>query len=124
MAQRIDVDKSRFNSIVRGKVRKDLKTYVSKIDLFGRKGKNIVSIPIPQIVPPRFRFGPNTPNIGQGNGDPLDTGDVLGDGPGAGNTPGEHILEVDFTIEELAEMMGEELELPHLEPKGKKNLRS
>ena len=32
------------------------------------------------------------------------------------------MLEVDVTIEELAEIMGEELELPRIEPKGKKTI--
>ena len=40
----------------------------------------------------------------------------------AGSEPGEHILEVELTIEELAEMLGEELSLPHIEPRGKKSI--
>jgi hypothetical protein len=34
--------------------------------------------------------------------------------------PAEHILEVDITLEELAKLLGEELELPNIESKGKK----
>ena len=40
----------------------------------------------------------------------------------AGDQPGDHILEVELTLEELAEIMGEELELPRIEPRGKKNI--
>ena len=36
--------------------------------------------------------------------------------------PGEHILEVELTIEELADIMAEELALPRIEPRGKKNI--
>jgi hypothetical protein len=43
-------------------------------------------------------------------------------GKKAGSDPGEHILEVELTLEELAEIMGEELALPRIEPRGKKNL--
>ena len=45
-------------------------------------------------------------------------------GPGwerAGDKPGEHVLEVDVCIEELADILGEELELPRIEPRGHKN---
>ena len=38
--------------------------------------------------------------------------------------PGEHLLEVEMSIEELADILGEELELPKIEPRGKKNITS
>ena len=38
----------------------------------------------------------------------------------AGNEPGEHEVEVDVTLEELADILGDELELPKIEPKGSK----
>ena len=40
----------------------------------------------------------------------------------AGSEPGGHILEVEVSLEELAEILGEELELPRIEPKGKANI--
>src|SRR5439155_3146571 len=55
-------------------------------------------------------------------GQPL-TAPQDGDGdPQAGDSPGGHILEVDITLEELAEILGEELALPRIEPRGKKNI--
>ena len=46
-----------------------------------------------------------------------------GDGKGqAGSDPGAHILEVDVSLEELAAILGDELELPRIEPKGKANI--
>ena len=36
--------------------------------------------------------------------------------------PGEHLLEVDVQLSELATILGEELELPRIEPRGKKNI--
>jgi uncharacterized sporulation protein YeaH/YhbH (DUF444 family) len=44
--------------------------------------------------------------------------------PGAGDQPGGHILEVELTMEELASILGEELALPRIEPRGKKNITS
>jgi hypothetical protein len=35
----------------------------------------------------------------------------------AGDQPGQHILEVDLTIAELAQILGEELALPLIKPK-------
>src|SRR5262249_33493526 len=40
----------------------------------------------------------------------------------AGSDPGAHLIEVDVTLEELAEIMGDELELPRIEPKGTANI--
>src|SRR5947208_15918327 len=93
--------------------------------MIGKKGKDLVSIPLPQIDPPQFRYGQKgTGGVGQGEGDP---GQPLtapqDDGEGkAGDQPGGHILEVDLTMEELAEILGEELQLPRIEPRGKKNI--
>ena len=120
----IERDQRRFRQIVRGKVRENLRKYVSHGEMIGRKGKDLVSIPVPQLDVPRFRFGDNgNGGVGQGEGD---EGDAVGqgqqqqDGPGeAGSEPGGgHILEVELTLEELADIMGDELELPRIEPKG------
>ena len=128
MATRIERDNQRFKQIARGQIRKNLKQYISKGELIGRQGKNLVSIPVPQVNIPHFRYGgKQTGGVGQGEGDkgqPVAT-DPQGNGSqGAGNTPGEHILEVELTFEELAQILSEELELPHIEPKGKENIYS
>ena len=118
MILNIERDHSRFRQIVRGRIRKDLKKYMSSNDMIGRKGKDIVSIPIPQIEIPRLKFDDRKRDgVGQGEGGP---GDSAGQQEGqAGDAPGRHILEVEVTLEELAQIMGEELELPRIEPKDK-----
>lgn len=129
MSLRIDQDHSRFRNIVRGKIRQNLRKYISHGELIGRKGKDIVSVPIPQIDIPRFRFADRQQGgVGQGEGD---IGDPVGGEEGeesgqgkAGKDPGEHILEVDVTLEELAQILGEELELPDIEDKGKSKIAS
>ncbi|MCO5170568.1 MAG: DUF444 family protein [Planctomycetes bacterium] len=128
MTNKIGRDSSRFKQIVRGKIKKELRKYITKGELIGRKGRNVVSIPLPQIQLPRFRYGTqDTGGVGQGEGDigqPLGKGDQPG-GPGeAGENPGEHVLEVDVELGELAKILGEELELPRIEPKGKKAIAS
>jgi uncharacterized sporulation protein YeaH/YhbH (DUF444 family) len=123
---RIERDIRRFQEIVRGRIRRDLKKYMSSGELIGRQGKDLVSIPLPQIQLPRFRFGDNQGGVGSGDGDegdPLGQGEGEGDGAGrAGEAPGQHILEVDIGIDELAAIMGEELELPRIAPKGDANV--
>ncbi len=127
MALRIDPDHRRFRDIVRGKIKQDLRKYISQGELIGRKGKDLVSIPLPQINLPRFRFGSkDRGGVGQGQGevgDSLGKGDPNADGPGkAGDQAGEHALEVELSLEELAQIMGEELQLPRIEPKGKQRI--
>ena len=124
MIKRIEKDHQRFRQIVKGAIRKDLKKYISHTELIGKKGKNIVSIPVPQIEIPRFRYGRRqTGGVGQGKGDP---GTPIGADPNdgqsagqAGNSPGDHILEAEITLEELVSILADELELPRIEPKGK-----
>jgi len=123
---KIERDHSRFRQIVRGKIKKELRKYMTQGEMIGKKGKDIVSIPLPQIDLPHFRFGRNSGGVGSGEGqvgDPLSGQPQDGDGTGeAGDQPGEHILEVDLTLEELAKILGEELELPNILPKGKRTI--
>ncbi|MCH8045442.1 MAG: DUF444 family protein [Planctomycetes bacterium] len=124
MAMKIEADRSRFKKIVRGKIRENLRKYITHEEMIGRKGKDLVSIPVPKLDLPHFRFGNNgAGGVGQGDGeigDPIAGGDDDGNGPGqAGSDPGAHILEVDITLAELAEILGDTLELPRIEPKGK-----
>jgi uncharacterized sporulation protein YeaH/YhbH (DUF444 family) len=84
---------------------------------------------LPAIELPRFRFGANQgKGVGQGPGeagDAIDGEGQSGDGAGqAGDRAGEHPLEVEVELEELARMLGEELELPNIEPRGDRQLTS
>jgi sporulation protein YhbH len=130
MSLKIDQDHSRFRAIVRGKIRQNLRKYISQGELVGRKGKDIVSIPLPQIDIPRFSFGDRQRGgAGQGDGEPGDpiAGDAdgeEGEGRQAGSGAGEHALEVDVTLDELASILGEELELPDIQDKGKSKIIS
>jgi sporulation protein YhbH len=124
---RIEHDLSRFKQIVRGKIRQNLRKYVTHGELIGRKGRDLVSIPLPQLDVPHFRYGKNgSGGVGQGDGEvgtPVGSaGDDPSGGGQAGSDPGAHILEVEVSLEELAAILGDELELPRIEPKGKANI--
>lgn len=121
-------DHLRFKQIVKGKIKQNLKKYISQGEIIGRQGKDYVSIPIPQIDLPRFKFGKRQMGgVGQGEGAP---GTPLGPGEDeeaekqAGNASGEHQLEVEVSLQELAEMLGQELELPKIQPKGSGTLHA
>lgn len=124
---KIEQDYNRFKQIVRGKIRKDLRKYVSQGELIGKQGKDLISIPLPQIDIPHIVYGPNQKGgVGQGvgkEGDVVGVGEEEGDGHGhAGSGEGQHILEVELSLEELAQILAEELELPNIQPKGNANI--
>jgi uncharacterized protein len=128
MSQKIEQDHRRFREIVRGKIKQNLRKYITQGEMLGKKGKDVISIPLPQIDIPHFRYGQKQQGgVGQGDGQP---GDSLGQGepkpgPGqAGDRPGDHLLEVEVSMEELAQILGEELKLPRIEPRGKERIIS
>lgn len=118
-------DHSRFRDIVRGRIKANFKKYVTQGEMIGKRENEYVKIPIPSIDVPRFKYGPKqSGGVGQGQGQPGDAADgepQPGQGQ-AGDTPGEHMLEADITLEELADILGEELALPRIMPKGHKNV--
>ena len=93
MGQKIDRDYERFRKIVRGKVKSNLGKYISRGEMIGQKGKDLISIPLPQIDIPQFRYGnKGQGGVGQGKGDvgtpvgPPQPGDGS---EGAGSEPGD-----------------------------------
>jgi sporulation protein YhbH len=119
--RRVEIDHNRFRQIVRGRIKKDLHRFITQGEFLTRKGRDVVSVPLPQIRLPQFRFGRNESGVGMGEGDPGTPleGDAgsSGGGPG-GDQAGEHVLEVEVSLDDLAKILGEELELPRIEPRG------
>lgn len=113
----IERDRDRFREIVRGKIKQDLKKYMSQegIDVFGKEGRHKITVPIPHIELPRFKYGKKGGGVGEGNG--KDPG-----GEKAGDQSAENPLEVEVTLDEMAQLLSEELELPRIEPKGKSQI--
>ncbi len=126
---KIKQDHRRFQQIVRGRIKQNLKKYISKGEMIGKKGRDRITIPVPHIDLPRFIYDQgDTGGVGQGEGD---VGDVLqpgnvqpADGRQAGSDSADHGMDVDVSFEELAQMLGEALELPRIEPKGSERIQS
>ena len=119
----MDSDLNRFHKIVRGKIKKELRKFIANGDLLGKQGGKTISIPLPRIDIPKFQFGQQQRGVGQGEGnvgDPL-PGQAQGEQQ-AGESEGQKALEVEVSLEELADILGEELELPRIEDKGTKNI--
>jgi uncharacterized sporulation protein YeaH/YhbH (DUF444 family) len=125
MYLKINKDHQRFRQIVKGKIRDDLRKFLTRGELIGKEGKHLISIPVRGIELPHFRYGDNNDGgVGVGEAQVGDSLDSDGDqGPG-GSSPGNHILEVEVSLEELADILGEELRLPKIEPKGKRQITS
>jgi uncharacterized sporulation protein YeaH/YhbH (DUF444 family) len=128
MIRRIERDRKRFEDIVRGRIKEDLRRHITRGEMIGKRGREVVSIPIPQIELPRFRYGRREQGgVGQGEGE---VGEALGGGRpgdgggGAGEEPGRHIREVELTIDEVTKLLGEALELPRIQPKGAESITS
>jgi len=118
---KIRTDHQRFRQIIRGKIREDLRKFLTRGELLGREGKKIISIPVRGIEIPHFRYGDNSDaGVGSGEGKPGDPVDGDGEGLGPGGTQeGHHITEVEVSLDELADILGEELQLPRIKPRGK-----
>ena len=122
-------DAWRHDERVKEAVRKNLRELIVEESIISSNGDRVVKIPVRYLDQYRFRHlnesGPQ--GVGQGPGEP---GDVIGrgdpsaggaSGPGegmAGDRPGENVYEAEITVEEIARMMLEDLELPWLEQAG------
>src|SRR3984957_13487948 len=118
MILKIEKDHQRFRQIVKGRIRDDLRKFLTKGELIGKEGKHLISIPVRGVDLPHFRYGDNSQGVGAGDGK---EGESVGKGQGkqGGTDPGQHIMEVDLSLDELADILAEELKLPRIEPKGK-----
>ncbi|MBI4042108.1 MAG: DUF444 family protein [Deltaproteobacteria bacterium] len=129
MALRIEKEWRRFVQIIKGRVKRNLKSFITKGELLGKRGGEVISIPLSRLEIPRFHFDLNAQRgVGQGQGKlgaPLSRqeGEESGHGHGeAGNMSSPHALDVDVTLEEMIKMLGEELELPNIEPRGQRHV--
>lgn len=131
--RRADRDRARHNEKVKEVIRENLGDIVSHQDIITADQGKIVKIPVRSLELPRIRYDDGErERVGQGRGGTR-PGDVLGRAPGdedsgvgkqAGQEPGVDYYEAEFTLEEIAQMVFEDLHLPNLEEKGVKQIIS
>jgi len=109
----IENDVDRFREIIKGRIKDNLKKYITRDDLIGKSGGDKITIPLPRIDLPRFVYRDDSGGVGQ---------DGPAEGDEAGDSTHENTLEVDVSLEELADMLGEHLQLPNILPKGKSEI--
>lgn len=117
MVARVEQDHQRFRQIVKGRIRKDLRKFLQRRELIGKEGRGLVSIPVYDLDTPTFRYGDNSGGVGIGEGEGSGAG-----GSSGGEQAGRHLIEVDVTLEELADILAEELKLPRIQPRGSSTL--
>lgn len=124
----VEVDRARFHQKVKEEIRKNVKNIVNG-GFTSVKGGKLIKVPLRTVKMPSLKygeFGDNDGGVGRGDGK---EGDIIGaepiegkNGQGAGNQEGQHGLYADFSVEELIDILGEELSLPNILPKGKRNI--
>src|SRR3989344_1343386 len=116
LVDRINSDHNRFKRKVADYLRKNLGDYVTQDNIRVKGGK--ITVRIPTINIPRFQFGSKQMggvSIGDGyEGESLAPG--AGDDPSAGDSGHKRLEDVDFTVQELTDLIIEDLELPKLQP--------
>jgi sporulation protein YhbH len=125
-------DQSRHQQKVKDAIKQNLPDLVTDESIILSNGKQIIKVPIRSLDEYRFRYNFNkSKHVGQGDGD-SQVGDVLGVDPKskdadkgegtAGDQPGDDYYEAEVSMEELQTMLFEELELPDLQEKEKRQL--
>lgn len=123
-------DEARHNEKVKESIKGNLGDVVSdgSIITADPTTKKTVKIPMKSLELPRFKFGDNQGGVGSGNGDgepqPGDLVEGDGDGPEAGDQPGDEFYEAELTIEEIQALVFEDLGLPNMQERGANDIYS
>src|SRR5215208_4296109 len=128
------IDQERHKVRVKEAVRKNLGSIVSNESIILSDGKRVVKVPIRSLDEYKFRFDyRKKKHVGTGDGN-TKVGDVIaregqpgqgpGQGPGAGDSPGQEYFEAEVDIDEIAKLIFEDLHLPYLEEKAKREIQS
>ena len=123
-------DRARHKKKIDKAIKESIKDVIAEESIIGQNGKKKIRIPVKGIKEYRFIFGNNEKNktVGSGGQHSLNRGQKIGKqrakkgkGQGTGskgsNEKGEEYYDVEVTIEELAEYLFNDLELPDLEKK-------
>ena len=123
-------DRVRHKKKIEKAIKESIKDVIAEESIIGQNGKKKIRIPVKGIKEYRFIFGNNEKNktVGSGGAHSLNRGQKIGKkraekakGQGTGskgsNEKGEEYYDVEVTIEELAEYLFNDLELPDLEKK-------
>lgn len=122
------LDQERHQEKVKEAIKDNLTEIVSEEAIIMSDGREKIKVPIRSIQQYKFRFSDqNQEQVGQGTGDSQvgdeiaksDQGDQKASGKGgqASDTAGEDYYEAEISIDELADIIFKDLELPNLQQK-------
>ncbi len=132
-ADRSAGDRQRHREKVRSSILDNIADIIAEESIIGRSGDEVIKVPIRGIREYRFSYGENSPGVGEGAGEDVKKGDVIGKREGqkgkgrpgqAGQDAGLDYYETDVTLSELIDLMFEDLELPDLERKDLRTIES
>jgi len=122
-------DRNRHKKKIDKAIKESIKDVVAEESIIGQNGKKKIRIPVRGIKEYRFVYGNNENNksVGSGGGHNVKRGQKIGkkraekgQGQGTGKASdkkGEEYYDVEVSLEELAEYLFSDLELPDLEKK-------
>lgn len=133
IADRSATDRERHKKLLDRAIKDGLQEAVAEESIIGQSGDKKIRIPVRGIKEYRFVYGDNDSNkkTAAGGDHDVQQGDQVGkkkkkeNGQGGpGNEEGEEVYEVEVTLEELIEYLFADLELPDLEKKRFKFVKS
>jgi len=122
-------DRARHKKKIDKAIKESIKDVVAEESIIGQNGKKKIRIPVKGIKEYRFVFGNNEKNktVGSGGSHSIQRGQKIGQKRGtlgqdqgtgkASDQRGDEYYDVEVTLEELAEYLFSDLELPDLEKK-------
>jgi len=126
IVDRSAADRVRHKKKIEKAIKESIKDVIADESIIGENGKKKIRIPVKGIKEYRFIYGNNTknPQVGTAGKHKVRRGQRIGKKRArkgrsdmAGNQDGEEKYEVEITLEELAEYLFSDLELPELEKK-------
>ncbi len=134
VADRSASDRRRHKQKIDKAIKEGIHSIVADESIIGQDGKKKIRIPVRGIKEYRFVYGSNENNkkVGSAPGQDVRRGQKIGDsqqkqkaqGTKPGEEPGEEYYDVEITLEELANYLFSDLELPDLERKSLKKVMS
>jgi sporulation protein YhbH len=127
IADRAASDRSRHRHKIEKAIKESIKDVVSEESIIGQSGNKKIRIPVRGIKEHQFVYGNNENNkrVGSAQGKEVSKGQKIGhkrkkqeaQGNKPGDQPGEEKYEIEMSLEELAEYLFSDLNLPELEKK-------
>lgn len=135
VADRSAGDRRRHKKKIEKAIKEGIHSIVAEESIIGKDGKKKIRIPVRGIKEYRFIYGDNSSNgkVGSAPGKDIRRGQKIGKGKkekqeGTGDKPGDEAgteyYDVEITLEELADYLFADLELPDLERKSLKKIMS